>query len=302
MSLPAAYLGVILIWSTTPLCIIWSTAGSNPSFAVFSRMLIGAVLCASLLLALRVKFPLHRKAVMTYLVSGSSMFSSMSLTYWSAQSVNSGMISVLFGLLPLMASLGAMIWLSERSLSTAKLSGMLLGLLGLLMVFYGSLQFDHNMLLGLLVLLLAVLLQAAGLVGMKYIGDQSPPLATTFGALVVALPGFALVWLCSGAEMPAELSTKTWGAILYLGVFGSVFGFALYYYLIKHMDAGRIALITLITPVFALLIGHWLNQEVVLLQIWFGAGLIMLGLCLHYWGEVWLALMQQRIASVFKRG
>ncbi len=27
MSLPAAYLGIILIWSTTPLAIQWSTEG-----------------------------------------------------------------------------------------------------------------------------------------------------------------------------------------------------------------------------------------------------------------------------------
>ncbi len=42
MSVPAAYLGIILIWSTTPLAIQWSTQGAGFAFAVFARMLVGA--------------------------------------------------------------------------------------------------------------------------------------------------------------------------------------------------------------------------------------------------------------------
>jgi drug/metabolite transporter (DMT)-like permease len=47
------------------------------------------------------------------------------------------------------------------------------------------------------------------------------------------------------------------------------------------MEAGRIALITLVTPVLALLLGHSLNNEVVLPQVWMGATSILLGLWLH---------------------
>jgi hypothetical protein len=54
MSVPAAYLAVIAIWSTTPLGIQWSTLGSSFSFAVMARMLIGLTVCGALLLARRV--------------------------------------------------------------------------------------------------------------------------------------------------------------------------------------------------------------------------------------------------------
>ena len=43
----------------------------------------------------------------------------------------------------------------------------------------------------------------------------------------------------------------------------AVIGFALYYYVLKHLDASRVALVTLITPVLALLLGHLLNGEVI---------------------------------------
>jgi drug/metabolite transporter (DMT)-like permease len=116
---------------------------------------------------------------------------------------------------------------------------------------------------------------------MKRIGDDSPPLATTAGTLTVALPLFIAAWWLADGSVPANIPLRSEAAIVYLGVFGSVLGFALYYYIIKHVEAGKVALITLITPVLALLLGNWLNGEVAPLRVWLGAGCISLGLVLH---------------------
>ncbi|HXU92752.1 MAG TPA: DMT family transporter [Gallionella sp.] len=294
MSLPAAFVSVILIWSTTPLAIKWSALGIGPSFAVFSRMAIGALLCVALLALLRVRIPLHRRARQVYLVSGISMFGAMALTYWSSKFVSSGMISVLFGLSPLITSLGAALWLKEESLTNSKLAGMVLGVIGLLLVFRGGLDLGAGAGLGLAALLFAVLLQSLGLVWLKRIGDDSPPLATTFGSLVVALPLFFISWWLSDGHVPEDLPERSVAATVYLGAVGSVLGFALYYYMIKHLEAGRIALITLITPVLALLLGHGLNDEAVLPQVWLGTASILLGLCLHRWGTEWAACLPIR--------
>ena len=40
-SVPAAWLAVVLLWSTTPLAINWSLEGGSFAFAVFSRMIVG---------------------------------------------------------------------------------------------------------------------------------------------------------------------------------------------------------------------------------------------------------------------
>ncbi len=285
MSLPAAFVSVILIWSTTPLAIKWSALGVGFSFAVFSRMAIGVLLCAVLLAAFRVRFPLHRKALQAYAAGGLSMFSAMSLTYWSAQFVSSGMISVLFGLSPLITSLGAMLWLKEEAVTPSKLAGMLLGVLGLLLVFRGGVSAGSIM--GLSALFAGVVAQSLGLVWLKRIDDDSPPLATTLGTLAVALPLFFAAWYLADGHVPAALPERAVAATVYLGVIGSVLGFALYYYLIKHMEAGRVALMALITPVLALLLGHGLNNEAVLPQVWLGTASIVLGLGLHHWGGRW---------------
>lgn len=291
MSLPAAFVSVILIWSTTPLAIKWSTLGIGFSFAVFSRMAISALLCILLLAVLRIRFPLHRKARQAYLASGLSLFGAMSLTYWSAQYVNSGLISVLFGLSPLITSLGAAVWLEEESLTVNRVVGMLFGLAGLAMVFYGGFGLGAGAFMGVVALFAAVVAQSLGLVWIKRIADDSPPLAMTMGTLLVALPLFFLAWWWADGHWPADLPERALAATLYLGVFGSVLGFVLYYYMIKHMEAGRVALITLITPVMALLLGHGLNNEAVQPHVWYGTALIVLGLSLHRWGLRWLAYL-----------
>ncbi len=291
MSLPAAFVSVILIWSTTPLAIKWSSLGVGFSFAVFSRMAIGVLLCAVLLAAFRVRMPLHRKALLAYLAGGLSMFGAMALTYWSAQFVSSGMISVLFGMSPLITSLGAMLWLKEEAITPSKLSGMMMGVLGLWLVFRGNLDLGATAGVGLVVLFVAVAVQSLGLVWLKRIDDDSPPLATTLGTLIVALPLFFAAWYLVDGHLPAAVPERAVAATVYLGVVGSVLGFVLYYYLIQNMEAGRIALITLITPVMALLLGHGLNDEAVLPQVWLGTASIVFGLCLHRWGERWAKVL-----------
>lgn len=284
MSVPAAYLGIILVWSTTPLAIQWSTQGAGFAFAVFTRMVIGVVLAALLLAIWRIGFPLHPRARRSYLAGGLGLFGAMTLTYWGARHVHSGLISVLFGLTPLVTSVFATFWLGERALTPLHLAGMALGVAGLATIFAGGEGAGGTQAgLGLAALLLAVLIYSASLVWIKRIGDDSPPLATTAGTLAVSLPLFGLVWWLAEGRLPADLSLRAGAAIIYLGVFGSVLGFALYFYVIRHMEAGRVALITLITPVLALLLGQMLNGEEIGARVWLGAALIAGGLLLHQW-------------------
>ena len=70
MSLPAAYLAIILIWSTTPLAIQWSTQGAGFAFAVLLRMAIGLLVDDAIVVVENVernieegRTPLDRKSV-----------------------------------------------------------------------------------------------------------------------------------------------------------------------------------------------------------------------------------------------
>lgn len=296
MPVPAAYLGIILIWSTTPLTIQWSTQGANFAFAVLARMVIGLATATVLLLGGRTRFPVHARALSSYVVGGLGLFSSMALTYWSSRHVHSGLISVTFGLSPLMASILATFLLGEKAITPWKVLGTLLGVSGLGIIFLdGTSLGGAHFKAGLTVLLFAVFFYATCLVWLKRIGDDSPPLATTVGSLGIATPLFAVLWLATSGEIPATIPWRSGLAIVYLGVFGSAIAFTMYYYVIKHLRATRIALITLITPVMALLLGNLLNGEHVTPNLGFGTALILLGLAVHQHESIRLPLRSRRL-------
>ncbi len=375
MSVPAAYLGVILIWSTTPLAIQWSAQGASFSFAVMARMLIGLAVCLVLLAATRTAFPFTRAARRLYVVSGLSLFASMLLTYWGALHIPSGLISVIFGLSPLVTGVFAALWLAERTLTPLRIAGLALALAGLWLIFGQPWPGDGRATLGTLATVTGMALQALGLVWIKRLSrppsddagiafvrerpgckaraegrgrptmprlatpqtglsranpsgrdfpggplryaalegnDPSlravprgpsrevrvatlhrrsaacevrvPSLAITTGSLGVAVPCFVLAWLIAdAAQLPPDTTLRAGAAIVYLGILGSVVGFTLYYYMIKHLDAGRIALIMLVTPVSALLLGQTLNHERIPAIGWAGIALIGTGLLLYEW-------------------
>ena len=284
-----AYLGVIAVWSTTPLGIQWSTLGSSFAFAVMSRMMIGLVICVAVLCYARMALPQDGNARKLYAVSGLSMFAAMLCTYWGAQHIPSGLISVIFGLSPLATGVFATLWLRTHELTLLRIVGLALSLLGLWVIFGQPWPGDSHATVGILAVLLGMTMQALGLVWIKRVGlerTQAPltSLAITTGSLIVATPLFVLAWLgADSGALPDAMTLRTTAAIVYLGVFGSVVGFTLYYYVIQHLDAGRVALITLITPVTALLLGQTLNQESIPASGWLGIALIGAGLVLYEW-------------------
>ncbi len=282
MSVSAAYFGLILIWSTMPLSIQWSTQGMSFSFAVLARMVIGLATAIIILLAGRTAFPLHPRARLAYVVGGLGLFSSMALTYWGARFVHSGLISVMFGLAPLMAGILAFFVLGEKSITPLKILGTLLGVAGLGVIFLqGNSLGNEHFLAGLTALLFSVFFYSGCLVWLKRIGDDSPPLATTVGSLAVATLLFALLWFGTSRELPISVPLRSGVAVVYLGVFGSAIAFTMYYYVIKHLRATKISLITLITPVIAVMLGILFNGERITPSLGFGTALILVGLAAH---------------------
>jgi len=285
MSVPMAYLGVIIIWSTTPLAIKWSSEGAGFLFGVSARMVLGVALCFLIMLLLRVKLPWHREARYTYLAAGMGLYGAMLCVYWGAQFIPSGLVSVIFGLTPIVTGTMAAFWLAEQGLTPARLIGMLVGFAGLGLIFGTGTHIGNYAVYGVLAIIGSVFLHSASTVLVKRIGAHLPALATTTGGLLVAVPAYVLTWLIFDGNLPAAAPQRTIISILYLGVVGSALGFVLYYYLLRVTEASRVGLIPLVTPVIALFIGQWLNHEIVSINTLAGTALILSGLVFFQWGH-----------------
>ncbi len=281
MRIPLAYLSVVLLWATTPLAIKWSGEGPGFLFGVTGRMTIGFLCILPMLGLSKQRLFWHRKALQTYLAVAVQIYGSMLAVYWAAQFIPSGWISVIFGLLPLMTALLAAVWLKERSLTFGKLLAYILGISGLWVMFGSALQLGRDAVLGIIGVLVATFLQAVSSVWVKRIDGSIPALSQVAGGLLLSLPVYLITWASFDGRWPAEISPVSLASIVYLGSIATTVGFVLYYYLLIHQSATRVALVTLVSPVMALLLGHAVNHEALTIKIATGTLLILGALLVH---------------------
>jgi drug/metabolite transporter (DMT)-like permease len=277
-------MAVILVWATTPLAIKWSGEGPGFVFGVTSRMAIGTVCVGVLLTLLRQPLPWHRRARLTYVAGAVQIYGAMFAVYWASQFIPSGWISVVFGVTPLLTALLAATFLGERSLGTVRILAYALGLAGLHQVFGTALSLSREAALGIGAVLVSSLLQSASAVWIKRIDAGVPALAVVAGSLVLALPAYLVSWLVLDGQWPEVLPHNSLLSILYLGMVATTLGFALYFYVLQRLGATRVALISLVSPVLALFVGHLANHEPLTPRILLGTALIVGALAVHSLG------------------
>ena len=285
MSVPAAYICVIIIWSTTPLAIQWSGDDVGYLFGITSRMTLGVLTGLLVAVALGIKLPWHTDARRTYVAAGLGLFCAMLSVYQASRLIPSGWISVLFGLAPIVTGVMAHFWLPGTALTPTRIIGMLLGLCGLAIMLLQAQSLGSGAIVGVAGMLFSVVAYSASAIAIKRIGADIPSLATTVGGLAVTVPLLFAVYILTNEPLPATVPLRAAASIIYLGIIGSVLGFALYYYVLRHMEATRVALITLVTPVIALLLGNFLNHEVIRVEVWIGTAAILCGLLFFEYGH-----------------
>lgn len=281
MRIILAYLSVVLLWATTPLAIKWSIASAGFLFGVTARMAIGTLCVLLVLLLSKQRLVWHGKALLTYLAVTLQIYGSMLAIYWSAQFIPSGWISVIAGLTPLITALLAAIWLREQSLTPGKLLSYFMGISGLVVMFGSALDMSYDAVLGSASVLLGVLLHSFSAVWIKHIDAKLPALVQVAGGLLFSLLAYLLTWRVFDGQLPTEVSFISAASILYLGLVATTLGFILYYYLLTQLETTQVALIMLVCPVMALLLGHTVNHELITQKIIIGTALILTALFIH---------------------
>lgn len=284
MSVPAAYLAVILVWATTPLGVQWSSEGLSPLAGAFSRMFLAAIIGWIAARLLKVVVPWHRQAVKIYAISNIGLFFGLMCVYIGAKYITSGMISVLFGFSPVASAVLARFLLDEPPFSIAKWLAVGTGLGGLLVIFSQDMALTDSSYTGFILVGIGMLCFSLSGVLIKRHSIDIHPLAQTVGSLTLAAPLYLMAGLIFGLEVNSP-HPRAIAAILYLTLFGSFIGFFCYFYILKHMAASSVALVTMITPVLAISLGVFLNGETVTEKLAIGASMICTCLLLFYWGD-----------------
>jgi drug/metabolite transporter (DMT)-like permease len=296
MSVPLAYIGVILVWATTPLGIKWSAEGLSPIAGAFGRMLLAAIIAWLIVKTLRITLPWHRQAVRAYGFANIGLFLGLSSVYQGASTLSSGLVSVLFGLSPVVSGLLSQRLLAEPAFSNARWTALALGIAGLSVVFQNDLSMGAGNFTGMLLVLAGMLLFSLSGILVKRENADLHPLAMTTGSLTLAVPLYGLAMLTQGPITIAPTQTSV-AAIVYLAIFGSIIGFMCYYYILNHLPASSVALTTLVTPVLAIAIGAALNDEELKPALVLGAAFISASLILYQYGDSLLVRAKERLAA-----
>jgi drug/metabolite transporter (DMT)-like permease len=201
------------------------------------------------------------------------------LVFWGETRISSGLAAVLQAMVPAFAMFFAHYLLPGEPITARKLAGVALGLLGMGVIFYNQLTLAGAAALSgsLAIFLSALTASFSGILVKKYFQHLAPEVLaasqTSCGVLPLLLLG---LWL-EGNPLALRWTGRAVGALLYLALIGSACAFLLFYWLVKRMEVTKVMLISLVTPVFALLLGHWTLNEQINWRLGVGSAAIIAG-------------------------
>ncbi|WP_025110326.1 DMT family transporter [Pseudomonas sp. H1h] len=252
------FLIVCLSWGTTWLGIKIAVESVPPLTAAGLRFLIAFPLFLS--------FAVLRKEPLLFPRQSRWFFVFVTLSYFSLPyyllnygelHVSSGLTALLFSCMPVFILIFSALFLREKILPTQML-GIAIGFASLFMIIRSQgLHLDQAEWLGVLAILCAAIMHALCYVVTKKHGSAISVI--TYNTLPIGIAGLMLFIVGLNLETPVlkDITARSWGALLYLGLVASVGGFIVYFLLLKRLSPVLLSFVFIIFPVFALLIGAW---------------------------------------------
>lgn len=281
MAVFLAYFLVVLIWATTPLAIQWSSDSVNFLVAVVLRMALALSIMLVITAVFRRTLFSHAQAWKVYLAASIGIFPNMPLVYWAAQFIPSGLVALIFAMSPFVTGAMTLLILRENPFNRRRVFSLLLALAGLIIIFHSQWQLDVRAAIGVAGVFGSSVLFSFSSVLLKSLKPDVPAFDQATGSLLFAMPGLLLVWWLFDGSIPVAVSTKSGSAIIYLAVMGSILGFTLFFYVLTKMSPSAVSLITLQTPVLALLLGALVADEDLTASIVTGATLVLVALLFY---------------------
>ena len=273
-----AFLAIYIIWGSTYLAIHYAVETIPPLYtAGFRHLVAGSVLLAwAMAKGQRPTWAQLRASVVIgfffFLIGHGSL-------HWAEQYVPSGLASLLIAIEPiivfLLSSAAARVWRMNGLL----LAGILLGLVGVGILVRGTgLEAGSHGSLGPIAVLIGAISWSIGIIySRKSKLSGSPLLLSALSLLAGSVMLLATGTLVGEAKdlSLAQITLKSWLALAYLIVFGSVIAFTAYNWLLEHFSPTMVATHTYVNPVVAVLLGWLYGGEAITLKVGIAAVLVV---------------------------
>ena len=278
-----AFLAIYVIWGSTYLAIRYAVETIPPLYTAGMRHLTaGTVLLAW---ALAKGLRPTREQVRASVVIGFFFFLvGHGLLHRAEKVVPSGLASLLIAVEPiivfLLSSAAARTWRFNGML----LAGILLGLGGLGMLLRGTgLEPVPGLTLGSVMILVSAFSWSVGIIYSRRSHLSGSPLLLSALSLLSGAVMLLLTATMTGEAKEFHLSQVTlrsWLALGYLILFGSVIAFTAYNWLLEHYSPTLVATHTYVNPVVAVLLGWAYGGEALTMKVALAATLVVVAVVL----------------------
>lgn len=191
------------------------------------------------------------------------------------QTVSSSIAALAIATAPIWMAIFSAIW--RHKITTKEWLGIAIGFFGIVLLnLGGSLQGDW---VSALLLIFAAASWSFGSVWGKHLAMPQG----LMGAACQMLVGGAILMIasaCAGEAWPANITPKSWGAMLFLIVLGSLVAYSAYQYLLKTVRPLVASSNTFVNPVVAFVVGIWFAGEQVTANEYAALAIILIGVFL----------------------
>ncbi len=272
------WLILCLIWGTTWVFIKIGLEDLPPITFAAARFLLALIILIFIIIYQKIPLPVTARDWKLLALTGILQFSvNYSLVFWSEQYISSGLAAVLQAMITVFGLVLAWIHLPNERITWLKIVAVLHGICGVAVIFIEQLQINSLMAFaGCAAIVVGAYAAAHGSILVKAYGGNIHPATLVFGQMLCGiLPIIIYSLAVEGNPLKLNWTWRAIGSVLYLTVFGTIAAFWLYYWLLSKIESTKAMMISLVTPLIAVIIGGIVLGERLPLQTFFGGLLIL---------------------------
>lgn len=269
------------IWGSTWLFIKLGLEDLPPLTFAGIRFVISCAILFPLVWVRHLALPKTRSDWLLLVGTGVMSFSlNYGLVFWAEQYITSGLAALLQAMLPAFGLILAHIHVPAERMTWVKIAGVVLGVFGVGVVFSNQLAISGRLALaGCVAMVLSAFFAAYSNVLVKTHGrNLTPTVLAAFQMLFGLVPLLLYGLTFEGNPLRFRWTPLAVVCLLYLAVVGTVVAFLMYYWLIQKMDVTKTMLISLVTPVVAVILGMLVLDEQLSWRTLVGGAMIMAGI------------------------
>ncbi len=272
------WLILCLIWGTTWIFIKIGLEDLPPIAFASSRFLLAVIILFFIIRIQKIPLPKTAKEWRLIAFTGVLQFSiNYSLVFWSEQYITSGLAAVLQAMITVFGLILAWFFLPDERVTKLKIFAVCLGVAGVGVIFIDQLKVQSLLaFLGSVGVVVGAYAAAQASILIKAKGGALHPAALVFGQMICGLP-FIVIYSLAVEGNPLEFNWTARAVIcvLYLAIAGTIAAFWLYYWLLGKIESTKAMMISLVTPLLAVIIGAVVLGETLPPQTFFGGILII---------------------------